>query len=98
MKTLAALLLISAFTAFVSANEAEFHKAVIDFLDERHDEHMKQLLRDQGFPEDTQELVSPDKRKAPLWAVSRCRWTDFIFDLLSLLVMTISFPQTLLIM
>jgi len=73
MKTLAALLLISAFAAFVSANEAEFHKAVIDFLDERHDEHMKQLLRDQGFPEDTQELVSPDKRKAPLWAVSRCR-------------------------
>lgn len=70
MKTLAALLLISAFTAFVSANEAEFHKAVIDFLDERHDEHMKQLLRDQGFPEDTHELVASDKPKPPLWAVS----------------------------
>ena len=70
MKTLAALLLISAVTAFVSANEAEFHKAVIDFLDERHDEHMKQLLRDQGFPEDTHELVASDKPKPPLWAVS----------------------------
>ena len=73
MKTLAALLLISAFAAFVSANEAEFHKAVIDFLDERHDEDMKQLLRDQGFPDDTQELVSSDKPKPPLWAVSRYR-------------------------
>jgi len=71
MKTLAALLLISAFAAFVSANEAEFHKAVIDFLDERNNEHMKQLLRDQGFPDDTQDLVSSDKPKTPLWAVSR---------------------------
>ena len=66
MKTLAALLLVSAFAACVSANEAEFHKAVIDFLDEQHDEHMTQLLRDQGFPEDTQELVSrADKPKPP---------------------------------
>ena len=97
MKTLAALLLISAFAAFASANEAEFHKAVIDFLDERHDEHMKQLLRDQGFPEDTHELVASDKPKPPLWAVSRYKLTDFIFDLSSLLLMTSSFPQSRLV-
>lgn len=69
MKTLAALLLLSAFAAFVSANDAEFHRAVIDFLDERHDERMAQVLRDQGLPEDT--LVADDKPKPPAWAVSR---------------------------
>ena len=69
MKTLAALLLLSAFAAFVSANDAEFHRAVIDFLDERHDERMAQVLRDQGLPEDT--LVANDKPNPPEWAVSQ---------------------------
>lgn len=71
MKTLAALLLISAFAVCVCANDAEFHKEVFDFLDEQHNDHMGQLLRDQGFPEDTQDLIASDKPKPPSWAVSR---------------------------
>ncbi|KAJ7375202.1 hypothetical protein OS493_001945 [Desmophyllum pertusum] len=63
MKTFAALLLLSALAAYVSASEMTFHRAVFDFLDERHDEKMAQVLRDQGFPEDT--LVANDHPEPP---------------------------------
>jgi len=44
----------------------EFHRAVFDFLDERHDERMAQVLRDQGLPENT--LVARDHDKEiPDW-------------------------------
>ena len=70
MKTSTALLLLSALAAYVSANEMEFHRAVFDFLDERHDERMAQVLRDQGLPENT--LVARDHDKElPVWMVSR---------------------------
>ena len=70
MKTFTALLLLSALAAYVSANEMEFHRAVFDFLDERHDERMVQVLRDQGLPENT--LVARDHDKEiPVWMVSR---------------------------
>ena len=68
MKTFAALLFLSAFAAYVSANEMEFHRAVFDFLDERHDERMAQALRDQGFSEDG--LVARDHPEPPKWMVS----------------------------
>ncbi|KAJ7375203.1 hypothetical protein OS493_001946 [Desmophyllum pertusum] len=63
MKTFTALLLLSALAAYVSASEMTFHRAVFDFLDERHDEKMAQVLRDQGFPEDT--LVANDHPEPP---------------------------------
>ena len=68
MKIFAALFFLSALAAYVSANEMAFHRAVFDFLDERHDERMAQVLRDQGFPEDT--LVANDHPKPPAWLVS----------------------------
>ena len=68
MKTITALLLLSAFAACVYANELEFHRAVFDFLDERHEDRMAQVLRDQGLPEDT--LVRDDKPEPPDWLVS----------------------------
>ena len=70
MKTFTALLLLSAFAAYVSANEIAFPKAVIDFLDERYDERMAQVLRDHGLPENT--LIAHDHEKEiPMWMVSR---------------------------
>lgn len=63
----AALFLLSAFVAYVSSNEM-FHKAVIDFLDERHDESMAQVVRDQGLPEDT--LIAVKRQQPPDWMVS----------------------------
>ena len=70
MKTFTAFLLLSAFATYVSASEMEFHIAVFDFLDERHDERMAQVLRDQGLPENT--LVARDHGKEiPPWMVSR---------------------------
>ena len=71
MKTFAALLFLVAFAAYVSANEMAFHRAVFNFLDERHDERMAQVLRDQGFPEDT--LVARDHPEPPDWMVSRLK-------------------------
>ncbi|KAL9986921.1 hypothetical protein ACROYT_G001137 [Oculina patagonica] len=65
MKTLAVLFFLSAFAAYVTANEMAFHKAVFDFLDERHDESMAQVLRDNGLPEDT--LVADDHPTPPDW-------------------------------
>ena len=69
MKTFAALLLISAFAAYVAAEEVAFNKAIFQFLDERHDEKMAQVLRDQGLPEDT--LVASDHPEPPDWMVSK---------------------------
>ena len=70
MKTFTVFLLLSALAAYVSANEMEFLRAVFDFLDERHDERMAQVLRDQGLPENT--LVARDHDKEiPVWMVSR---------------------------
>ena len=69
MKTFTALLILSALAAYVSANEMEFHRAVFDFLDERHDERMAQALRDQGFSEDA--LVARDHPEPPKWMVSK---------------------------
>ncbi|KAL9973889.1 hypothetical protein ACROYT_G020396 [Oculina patagonica] len=66
MKTFVALLLLSAFAAYVSANEMAFHKEVFDFLDERHEENMAQVLRDNGLPEDTL-AVRDDKPTPPDW-------------------------------
>ncbi|KAL9973877.1 hypothetical protein ACROYT_G020383 [Oculina patagonica] len=63
MKTFVALLLLSAFAAYVSASEMAFHRAVKNFLDERHDERMAQVLRDNGLPEDT--LVASDQPEPP---------------------------------
>ena len=68
MKTFAALLLIIAFAAYVAAEEMAFHKAVFQFLDERHDDRMAQVLRDAGLPEDT--LVANDHPEPPKWMVS----------------------------
>ena len=70
MKTFTALLLLSALAAYVSANEMEFHRAVFDFLDERHDERMAQVLRDQGFS-DEDALISSDHPEPPQWMVSK---------------------------
>jgi len=70
MKTFAALLFLSAFAAYVSSNKMGFHRAVFDFLDERHDERMAQVLRDQGLPENTLVARGHDK-EVPHWMVSR---------------------------
>ena len=77
MKTFAALLLVSAFAAYVSANEMAFHRAVFQFLDERHDERMAQVLRDNGLPEDT--LVARDHPEPPEFIVSPL--IDFKLDI-----------------
>lgn len=69
MKTFAALLVLSAFAAYVSAYERPFHTAVLDFLDERHDERMAQVVRDQGLPENT--LVAREHEEPPEWLVNR---------------------------
>ena len=69
MKTFAALLFISAFAAYVAAEEMAFNRAIFQFLDERHDENMAQVLRDQGLPEDT--LVASDHPEPPDWIVSK---------------------------
>ncbi|KAL9973887.1 hypothetical protein ACROYT_G020394 [Oculina patagonica] len=66
MKTFVALLLLSAFAAHVSAEEMAFHKEVFDFLDERHEENMAQVLRDNGLPEETL-AVRGDKPTPPDW-------------------------------
>lgn len=68
MKIFVVLLLLSAFSAYVSANEM-FPTAVIDFLEERHDEGMVQVLRDNGLPEDT--LVLAERGQQPDWLVSK---------------------------
>ena len=70
MKTSTALLLLSALAAYVSANEMEFLRAVFDFLDERHDERMAQVLRDQGLPENTL-VARGHEKEIPVWMVSR---------------------------
>ena len=75
MKTFAALLLISAFVAYVSTEEMAFNKAVFQFLDKRHDERIAQVLRDQGLPEDT--LVASDHPEPPEWMVTQM--TDSFF-------------------
>ena len=67
MKTFAALLFVSAFAVYVSASEMAFHRAVLDFLDERHDERMLQVLRDQGLSEDS--LIASDHPQPPKWMV-----------------------------
>ena len=67
MKTFAVLLFVSAFAAYVSASEMAFHRAVLDFLDERHDERMLQVLRDQGLSEDS--LIASDHPESPKWMV-----------------------------
>ena len=69
MKTFTALLFLSAFAAYVSANEMAFHRAVFDFLDKRHDERMAQVLRDQGLSEDA--LIASDHPEPPKWMVSK---------------------------
>ena len=68
MKTFATLLLVFALAAYVSAFERPFHTAVFDFLDERHDERMAQVVRDQGLPKNT--LVSREHKEPPEWIVS----------------------------
>jgi len=69
MKTFAVLLLLSAFAAYVSAEVKPFHPAIFQFLDERHDDEMAQVMRDQGLPEDT--LVASDHPEPPDWIVSK---------------------------
>ena len=68
MKTSTTLLLVFALAACVSAFERPFHTAVLDFLDERHDERMAQIVRDQGLPKDT--LVAREHKEPPEWIVS----------------------------
>ena len=75
MKTFTALVFLSAFAVYVSANEMAFHRAVFDFLDERHDERMVQILRDQGLPENV--LVASDHPEPPEWMVS-CKQTHMV--------------------
>ncbi|XP_020605328.1 uncharacterized protein LOC110044144 [Orbicella faveolata] len=65
MKTFATLLLVFALAAYVSAFERPFHTAVFDFLDERHDERMAQVVRDQGLPKNT--LVAREHKEPPEW-------------------------------
>ena len=69
MKTFAALLLVFALATYVSAFERPFHTAVFDFLDERHDEKMAQVMRDQGFS-DEDALIARDHPEPPEWMVS----------------------------
>ena len=65
MKTFIAVLLLSACATYAFAEELQmpFNKAVFQFLDERHDEKMAQVLRDNGLPEDT--LPAADERADP---------------------------------
>ncbi|XP_073259488.1 uncharacterized protein [Porites lutea] len=62
MKTFIAVLLLGACATYAFAEELQmpFNKAVFQFLDERHDERMAQVLRDNGLPEDT--LPAADER------------------------------------
>lgn len=67
MKLFAVLFLV-AFAAYASANEMAFHRALFDFLDERHEHKMAQVVRDYGLPEDT--LVANDHAEPPAYIVS----------------------------
>ena len=69
MNTFTALFFLSAFAAYVSASDMTFHRAVLDFLDERHDERMVQVLRDQGLSEDA--LITSDHPEPPKWMVRK---------------------------
>ena len=71
MKTFIAVLLLSACAAYVFAEDYDmtFHEAAYQFLDERHDERMTQILRDNGLPDDTLPVYDPPKR-VPAWMVS----------------------------
>ncbi|XP_068700861.1 uncharacterized protein [Montipora foliosa] len=63
MKTFAALIVLSALAAYMSAEEMPalgVHEAVIQFLDDRHYESMAKVVRDEGLPEDTLHLVAND--------------------------------------
>ena len=51
-----------------------FYKAVCNFLYERHNEKMAQVLRDQSLPEDT--LIANDPPEIPEWAVSRLKYVN----------------------
>ncbi|KAM7429417.1 hypothetical protein ABFA07_019730 [Porites harrisoni] len=70
MKTFIAVLLLTACVAYAVDEEA-FHEAVFQFLDERHDEKMAQVLRDNGLPEDTLPVTQDDddykKKRPPVW-------------------------------
>ena len=72
MKTFIAVLLLTACVAYAVDEEA-FHEAVFQFLDERHDEKMAQVLRDNGLPEDTLPVTQDDddykKKRLPVWIV-----------------------------
>ena len=72
MKTFIAVLLLTACVAYAVAEEA-FHEAVFQFLDERHDEKMAQVLRDNGLPEDTLPVTQDEddykKQSLPVWIV-----------------------------
>ena len=69
MKTFIAVLLLTAFAAYVTAEHMAFHKAVFQFLDKRHDERMTRILRDNGLPEDT--IPANDhQEKSPEWMVN----------------------------
>ncbi|CAH3047249.1 unnamed protein product [Porites evermanni] len=74
MKTFIAVLLLTACVAYAVAEEA-FHEAVFQFLDERHDERMAQVLRDNGLPEDTLPATQDDddynKNRPRYWIVLR---------------------------
>jgi len=79
MKTSATLLLVFALAACVSAFERPFHTAVLDFLDERHDERMAQIVRDQGLPKDT--LIAREHKEPPEWIVSgKANFFSLIFQ------------------
>lgn len=70
MKAFAALFFLGALAAYVSANEMTFHRAVKNFLDERHDERMSQVARDHGLLEpDT--YVARDHKEPPAFMVRK---------------------------
>ena len=76
MKTITVLFFLSAYVAFISAEDMKFHRAVFDFLDERHEHRMAQLLRDEGIPD--QRDPRPDE--APEFLVRQCTapWFRFL--------------------
>ena len=69
MKTFLAVILLSACAAYVFAEDLAFHKSVFQFLDERHDENMAQVVRDHGLSDDA--LVASDHPKPPEFLVSK---------------------------
>ena len=75
MKIFGALIVLSAFVAYVSAEETQalvVPEAVIRFLDERHYEKMAQVVRDEGMSEDTLNLFANDPAiPTPSQAVER---------------------------